>query len=77
MCRPGGVDEVRASAPVFIADRIHPRVTLKASRLTSRADRGIRTFFYEVVNQDAAVVMTFTSSLVIARRTGLEEDQLS
>ena len=63
-----GVDAVRAIAPVFVGDTIHPRVTLTASRLTSRGDRGVWTFGYEMVNQRGDVVMTFTSSLMIGRR---------
>jgi itaconyl-CoA hydratase len=63
-----GVDGVRALAPVHVGDTIRPRVTLEGSRLTSRGDRGVWTFAYTMLNQDEDVVMTFTSSLMIARR---------
>jgi itaconyl-CoA hydratase len=63
-----GVDAVRALAPVFVGDTIHPRVRLQESRLTSRGDRGVWSFAYEMLNQNDVVVMTFASSLMIARR---------
>ena len=71
-----GVDNVRAIAPVFIGDTVHPEATLVESRTTSRADQGIWTFTYTMLNQRREPVMTFTSSLMLARRkpsTGKEE----
>jgi acyl dehydratase len=63
-----GVDQVRATAPVFIGDTVHPEAVLRTCRPTKRPDQGIWTFDYTVLNQGNAQVMTFTSSLMIARR---------
>jgi len=61
-----GADAVRALAPTMIGDTVRPRVTLSGARVTSSGDKGIWTFDYEMVNQKHEVVMTFTSSLMVA-----------
>ncbi len=61
-----GLDAVRASQPVFIGDTIHPRATVTEARLTSRPGQGLWTLSYEAVNQRDEVVMTFTSSFLVA-----------
>lgn len=63
-----GVDAVRALHPVVIGDTIHPEAVLRASRETRKPDVGIWTLDYRVLNQHKEVVMTFTSSLLLARR---------
>jgi itaconyl-CoA hydratase len=68
-----GVDKVRATAPVFIGDTVHPEAVLTTSRPTKRTDQGIWTFNYTVLNQSDAPVMTFTSSLILARRQASPE----
>lgn len=63
-----GLDEVRASAPVFVGDTIHPEATVVVSRLSSRAGEGIWTLEYAAINQDDQTVMTFKSSLLVRTR---------
>ena len=61
-----GLDEVRAQAPVFIGDTIHPEATVTESRLTSRGGQGLWTLSYRAVNQRGETVMTFRSSFLVA-----------
>lgn len=68
-----GVDEVRALQPVFIGDTIHPEATVTVARETKRPDQGIWTLEYRVLNQNDDTVMTFTSSLMIRRRSSATE----
>jgi acyl dehydratase len=63
-----GLDEVRASAPVFVGDTIHPEATVVVSRLSSRAGEGIWTLEYAAINQEDRTVMTFKSSLLVRTR---------
>ncbi len=63
-----GLDGVRAKAPVFIGDTVHPEGRLAVAQTTSKPDRGVWALDYSMVNQDGAIVMTFRSSLLIRRR---------
>lgn len=60
-----GLDEVRASRPVFIGDTIHAEAAVSTARLTSRPDRGVWTLDYRVLNQRQETVMTFSSSFLV------------
>lgn len=63
-----GLDEVRATAPVFIGDTIRATAELIESRETSKPSSGIWKFQYKVINQNGAVIMTFISSFMMRRR---------
>ncbi|GAA1706741.1 MaoC/PaaZ C-terminal domain-containing protein [Kribbella yunnanensis] len=64
-----GVDEVRARRPVLIGDTIHPEAVLRTTRSTSKPEAGLWTFDYETINQRGEVVMTFSGSFLVRRRT--------
>ena len=64
-----GVDEVRWLKPVRPGDRLSVRVTvLEARRSESKPDRGIVRSLVEVLNQDAAVVMSFKGVTMVLCR---------
>jgi len=64
-----GVDAVRAVAPTFIGDTLHPEVEVAISRKTSKPKRGLWTLQYAAVNQNDDTVMTFTGSFIVATRS--------
>lgn len=55
--------------PIIIGDRISVRVSVRGKRETKRADRGIVTFFFEVLNQDGTVVQDGEHLLLTQRST--------
>lgn len=61
-----GLDEVRATRPVYIGDTIHPVATVAEARLTSRPGQGLWRLDYQAVNQRDERVMTFTSSFLVS-----------
>ena len=63
-----GLDEVRATAPVFIGDTIRANAELIETRETSKPGMGIWKFKYSVINQDEKTVMTFYSSFMMVRK---------
>lgn len=63
-----GLDEVRATAPVFIGDTIRATAELIETRETSKPGNGIWKFKYNVLNQDDNVVMSFYSSFMMLRK---------
>lgn len=63
-----GLDEVRATAPAFIGDTLHPEAEVAVVRPTSRAEQGLWTLHYRCLNQRDETVMTFRSSFLIRRR---------
>lgn len=65
-----GLDEVRATAPVFVGDTLHAEATCEVARETGKADRGLWTLSYRVLKGDGTLVMTFRSSFLIQRRQG-------
>jgi acyl dehydratase len=69
-----GVDEVRAHAPVLIGDTIRVRATVSAARPTKKAERGLWSLAYEVINQNRIVVMTFSSSFLVLTDAALSID---
>ncbi|MEV5539001.1 MaoC/PaaZ C-terminal domain-containing protein [Saccharopolyspora shandongensis] len=71
-----GLDEVRATAPVFIGDTVHPEAEVVAARPTSKPERGIWTLAYRTVNQRGDTVMTFSSSFLVRRRPGGASDEV-
>ena len=63
-----GLDEVRATAPAFIGDTLHPEAEVAVVRPTSRAEQGLWTLHYRCLNQRDETIMTFRSSFLIRRR---------
>lgn len=63
-----GLDSVRARKPVVIGDTITVRAAVVAARTTSNPENGLWTLDYTTVDQHGDVVMTFTSSFLVARR---------
>jgi itaconyl-CoA hydratase len=63
-----GLDEVRATAPVFIGDTIHVSAAVDMARETKKPEQGIWKINYSVLKQDGSTVMTFSSSFIIKRR---------
>lgn len=64
-----GLDEVRALEPVYIGDTISVEATVAVARETKRAEHGLWSLDYTVLNQHGDTVMTFTSSFLIERMT--------
>ena len=64
-----GLDGVRASRPVLIGDTISVRAVVREARTTSKPENGIWTLDYSTRNQRGDIVMTFTSSFLVRRRT--------
>lgn len=64
-----GLDEVRAKKPVLIGDSITVRALVREARPTSKPENGVWTIEYTTLNQHEDVVMTFTSSFLVRRRT--------
>ncbi len=67
-----GLDEIRWPRPVRPGDRLHIRVTVAAARMSrSKPDRGLVHSSVEALNQDDAVVLSFTAMNFFARRPNL------
>jgi 3-hydroxybutyryl-CoA dehydratase len=56
------------TGPIFVNDRIHAVITVAAKRETKRADRGIVTLAFKVLNQRGEVVQEGTNDLMLLRR---------
>lgn len=66
-----GIDEVRWLKPVRPGDRLRLESVVTAVRASrSRPDRGIVSFDFALLNQDGAVVMRQSNSIMMGRRTG-------
>jgi acyl dehydratase len=64
-----GIDELRWVAPVRPGDRLHMRVTVLESRpSTSKPDRGVLRFRWEVMRADGQTVMTLLTWALYRRR---------
>ena len=64
-----GLDEIRWPHPVRPGDRLRIRVAVAEARTSrSRPDRGLVHSAVEALNQDAAVVLSFTAMNFFARR---------
>ena len=65
-----GIDELRLVAPVRPGDTIHSVVEVVETRpSSSRPDRGSIRIAFTTRNQDGDVVMTYTSSMILRRRS--------
>lgn len=62
-----GLDEVRATQPVYIGDTIHVTAEVIETRETKKPDVGLWCLNYTVHNQRGDVVMTFISRFLIKR----------
>ena len=63
-----GIDQLRATKPVFCGDTIHVDVEVTEKKETRHADRGVVTTRRIVKNQDDEVVMTYMHTMLIRRR---------
>lgn len=64
-----GMDEFRLLQPVFPGDTLHIEIEVKETRpLRSKPDRGLLHYVTRAVNQNGDVVMTYLSTLIMARR---------
>lgn len=63
-----GLDAVRFTAPVRFGDTIHTELTVRETRETSKADRGVVTFDVLVRNQRGEAVCTYGLSALLRRR---------
>ncbi len=64
-----GLDEIRWPRPVRPGDRLRIRVTVAEARASrSKPDRGLVHSSVEALNQDDAVVLSFTAMNFFARR---------
>ena len=69
-----GLDEVRATRPVLIGDTVHAEAVVRIARPTSRPLQGLWTLDYDVLNQHGESAMTFSSSFLVARSEGDDDD---
>jgi acyl dehydratase len=61
-------DELRWLKPVRPGDTLRSRVTIRDTRVSkSKPDRGLVTAGFEVINQSDEVVMTFKTTILVAR----------
>ena len=66
-----GFDDLRWHRPVYPGDVLRVRVTVTDKRLSrSRPAMGLVHFAVETLNQDDAVVMSYATVSMIARRAG-------
>lgn len=63
-----GADKVRAAAPVLIGDTVHVVATVTGSRPSKDPTRGVVTLDYNVRNQRAEDVMSFSFALLMRSR---------
>ncbi|UYV38607.1 MaoC family dehydratase [Rhodobacteraceae bacterium D3-12] len=64
-----GLDEIRFLRPVRPGDAIHVRATVAASEPSkSRPDRGRTRFYYEILNQNGEVVISYYAVQLLKRR---------
>lgn len=64
-----GMDEFRLHQPVFPGDTLHMEVEITEMRpLRSKPDRGLLHYVTRVANQKDEVVLTYLSTLIMARR---------
>jgi acyl dehydratase len=63
-----GINEWKFTAPIFIGDTVHVRLTITDVRRTSKPDRGVVGRFFELINQDGAVVQQGNIDLMVRSR---------
>jgi itaconyl-CoA hydratase len=64
-----GVDNMKMLAPVKIGDTIHVFVEVISAVETSKPDRAVHTWRYQVKNQREEVVLVFDFKLMMHRKT--------
>lgn len=66
-----GMDELRWLAPVRPGDSLRTRGTVRSTAASrSRPDRGRVVIFYEVLNQEDNVVMSYLTTHILRRKEG-------
>jgi acyl dehydratase len=63
-----GISGWTFTAPVFIGDTVHLRLTITEVRRTSKPDRGVVGRFFELINQDGVVVQQGNIDLMVRSR---------
>ena len=64
-----GFDEMRFPLPVYPDDRIRLKIECLDKRISnSKPDRGILTFFFQLINQDDKVVLHYKDTVMFACR---------
>lgn len=65
-----GIDELRWLSPVRPDDTLRTRGTVRSSKPSkSRPDRGRTVIFYEVLNQNDEVVMSYLTTHILRRKS--------
>lgn len=65
-----GVDNMKMTAPVKIGDTIHVVVEVISAESTSKDDRSVHTWRYNVTNQREELVLVFDFKLMMHEKTG-------
>lgn len=60
--------EIDVKAPTFVGDTIHVECEVIEARATSKGDRGLVRTMNRVINQDGAVVLTYTPLRMVRQR---------
>ena len=61
--------------PIYVGDTIHVEQTVRELRESSTGNRGILTFEKEVKNQENKVVQTGTTTILLAKRASVLNDE--
>ncbi len=67
--------EMKFSAPVYIGDTIHVKLTVKEKKDAARLGGGIVTFETRIINQDGTAVQKGTLTVLIASKNADSEDE--
>ena len=64
-----GFDEMRFPLPVYPGDDISLEIECLATRPSkSKSDRGILTFFFQLINQNDKVVLHYKDTVMFSRK---------
>lgn len=67
-----GFDEMRFPLPVYPGDDISLEIECLATRPSkSKSDRGILTFFFQLINQNDKVVLHYKDTVMFSRKNSL------
>ena len=67
-----GFDEMRFPLPVYPGDDISLEIECLATRRSkSKSDRGILTFFFQLINQNDKVVLHYKDTVMFSRKNSL------
>jgi len=64
-----GIDSWRFDAPFFLGDTIRVKVKVAEKKVSqSKPDRGVIKFFFEVIQEDGAVIQSGYKTIMIKRK---------